>query len=260
MSFLQSAINQVGRDMGRAVSKQILQGANQPQTRPQSQQNATRRRATKSDFEKAINFPTGHKPNTLITKITGAFSAMKTEVNSYLSDGYLDTDESDNLFIMFNAFNEKCGDICEIFELDEENNGKEIEQLSKVLDKSTELFKNALIASADGCRNKKQELLSEAQDITDLDFVKFVGFSALWMGNYAKTGNLSVGKVILANFLSLFIIPFAHIFAGVLGIAEYSKENNRRKEHRQIHYDWANLEEIRAEKYQEIAEGLELNL
>ena len=96
------------------------------------------------NFDKAMDFQTGHRPSTLIAKISGVYTVIKNEANGYISDGYLDTTEASNLFEMMNRFNDKVEDVCDILEIDEEKNEKEINQLSKIVEKTNDLFKNTL--------------------------------------------------------------------------------------------------------------------
>ena len=91
MSFLKSAINQVGRDMGKVVSNQVFKDSHSTPYRRVGQ-NSTRLTRTprntnlKSDFDKAMDFQTGHRPSTLIAKISGVYTVIKNEANGYVSE------------------------------------------------------------------------------------------------------------------------------------------------------------------------------
>lgn len=249
MSFLKSAINQVGRDMGKVVSNQIFKdGHATPYRRTNASQTGTTRR-TKSEFDKAISFQTGHRPSTLVSKVSGIYTVIKNEANYYISDGYLDVDESDNLFLMLDKFNQKIDDVCDILELDEDSNKKEIDQLCKLVEKTNSLFKQTLQVSAEGCSKRKVELEVKSESIENLSFLKYVGLHAVWMGNYAKTGEKKIGATILANLASLMLFPIIHICATIYGILTYSNENKKTKNLKNTYKRMAELQEQRAEAY-----------
>ncbi len=260
MSFLKSAINQVGRDMGRVVSNQVFKDSHSTPYRrtgnsSSGQIQTTQRRANfKSEFDKAIDFQTGHRPSTLIAKISGVYTVLKNEANYYISDGYLDTEESDSLFTMMERFNQKVDDVCDVLEIDEESNKKEIDQLTKIVEKTNELFKQTLIVSAEGCENRKIELRQESEQIENLSFFKFVGLNTIWMGKYAKTGEKNWIATILANLFSLLLFPFVHICMAIYGALTYSGENAKRKKLKNAYERMAELEGKRAETYLNIGQ------
>lgn len=255
MSFIKSAINQVGRDMGKVVSNQIFKDTHSTPYRitgSSSDSNSSKRRVYKSDFEKAISFQTGHRANTLISKISAVYTVLKNEAAEYLADGYLDIYESDVLFEMMNRFNSKVDDICDVLEIDESANQKEINQLGLIIEKTNSLFKQTLIVSADGCQEKSIELEEKANAMGDLSFIKYVGLCTIWMKKYAQTGERSIGSTILANLVSLLIFPFAHLVAGLYGAVTYFGERKRREGIKSTYLRMAELEILRAEKYLEI--------
>ncbi len=253
MSFLKSAINQVGRDMGKVVSNQIFKDAHStPYRNIRSSNNRQSRRVTtnvKPEFDRAIDFQTGHRPSTLIARIAGVYTVIKNEANFYISDGYLDTDESESLFQMMNRFNEKIDDICDILEIDEEANKKEINQLTKIVEKTNDLFRRILQISAEGCEMRKAELNEEAEMIKNVSFLKFVALNAIWMGKYAKTGQKDWFATILANLISLCLFPFVHVCMAIYGALTYSGANRKRKKLKEAYERMAELEGKRAETY-----------
>lgn len=258
MSFLKSVINQVGKDMGKAVSNQIFKDAHAtPYRRVGNSANGQfiqRRSAFKSEFDRAINFQTAHRPNTLILKISGVYTVLKNEANHYISDGYLDTNESDNLFTMMKRFNQKVDDVCDILEVDEVGNITEIEQLTKIVEKTNALFKQTLVISAQGCEDRKFQLKEEAKQIENLSFLRFILLTTVWMGKYARTGEKSWGATIFANLLSLLVFPLIHICMFFYGMLTYSGVNSKRKKLKNAIGKMSELEGERAKAYLSIAQ------
>ncbi len=258
MSFLKSAINQVGRDMGKAVSNQVFGDAHSTPYRRTGGNVSEKRLTAKSEFDKAISFQTGYKPSTLINKISGVYTVLKNEANYYISDGYLDANEANSLFSMMGDFNQKAEDICEVLEIDEDANEKEIAQLAKIAEKSNELFKQTLAVAAEGCENRKIEMRNEAEQIRILSFWKFVGLTTIWLHKYAKTGKHNWGITIIGNLFSiafLFSTPpfFIYLIPALYGMFTYAGVNNKRKKLKEVCTTIADAEEKRAELYRGIA-------
>ena len=261
MSFLKSAINQIGRDMGKVVSNQLFNDSHSTPYRrvgQNSHQLKTKGNVTKfkSDFEKAIDFQTGHRPSTLIAKISGVYTVIKNESNGYIADGYLDTNESSSLFEMMNRFNMKIDDVCDVLEIDEKANEKEINHLSTILKKTNTLFKNALEISAKGCKERQSEHEKEAKKIDKPDFFKYVGFHLIWMGNYARGAKKSIWKTVLANIADVvtFTFPITRIYLLLKGLFTFPTENRRVKTLKEAHIRLAELEGKRAELYLSIVQ------
>jgi hypothetical protein len=257
MSFLKSAINQVGRDMGKVVSNQIFKDSHSTPYRRVSQNNSNSERSyariskTKTEFEKAISFQTGFKPNTLITKISGAYSVIKNESKEYISDGYLDTTEASNLFEMMNRFNDKVEDVCDILEIDEMGNEKEMNQLSKIVEKTNQLFKSTLEISANGCKERQSEHRKEAENIHRPSFLNYVGLHLVWFGKYARGGEKSILNMVIANIADLitFTFPITRTYLLFKGIFTFPNESKRVKSLKNAHITLAELEGQRAENY-----------
>lgn len=259
MSFLKSAINQVGRDMGKVVSNQVFKDSHSTPYRRVSQKSSNNQRSysssrinkTKTEFEKAIDFQTGFRPNTLITKISGAYTVIKNEAKEYISDGYLDTTEASNLFEMMNRFNDKVEDICDILEIDEKTNEKEINQLSKIVEKTNELFRNTLEVSANGCKERQSEHRKEAENIEKPNFLKYVGLHLVWLGKYARGSEKSILNMVIANIADLitFTFPITRTFLLLKGIFTFPNESKRIKTLKNAHLRLAELEGQRAESY-----------
>lgn len=261
MSFLKSAINQVGRDMGKVVSNQVFKDShstpyrrvsqNSSNSKRSSSSSSSRIRNTKTEFEKAIDFQTGFRPNTLITKISGAYTVIKNEAKEYISDGYLDTTEASSLFEMMNRFNDKVEDICDVLEIDEKTNEKEINQLSKIVEKTNELFKKTLEVSANGCKERQSEHRKEAENIEKPSFLNYVGLHLVWLGKYARGGEKSILNMVVANIADLitFTFPITRIYLLLKGIFTFPNESKRIKTLKNAHLRLAELEGERAENY-----------
>lgn len=251
MSFLKSAINQVGRDMGKVVSNQVFKNSHSTQYRRVRQNTSSRNANLKSDFDKAMNFQTGHRPSTLIAKISGVYTVIKNEANGYVSDGYLDTTESSSLFEMMNRFNMKIDDVCDVLEIDTEANEKEINQLTTIVEKTNELFKNTLEISAKGCQERKSEHESEAKNIEKPNFLNYLGLHLIWMGKYARGAEKSIWKTVLANIadFATLTFPITRIYLLLKGLFTFPVENKRLKKLKDAHTKLAELEGKRAESY-----------
>jgi hypothetical protein len=257
MSFLKSAINQVGRDLGKVVSNQIFKDSHSsPYRRVGVQNNSVKRLKTvKTEFDKAIGFQTGFKPNTLITKLTGAYSVIKNEARDFVSDGYLDTTESSSLFDMMSLFNQKAEDICDILEINEGENSKELESLTKIVEKTNEMFKKTLTASALGCKKREEEHRVEAENMESANFLKYVGLHFLWMGKYARgEQELVPWKAILANIADvlIFVFPITRLWLLLKGVFTFPSERSRLKGLKEKHIRLAELENKRAKAYSNI--------
>jgi len=259
MSFLKSAINQVGRDMGKVVSNQVFKDNHSTPYRRVNQNSSNSKRSnsssrisnTKTEFDKAISFQTGFKPNTLITKLSGAYTVIKNEAQAYISDGYLDTTEASNLFEMMNRFNSKAEDVCDILEIDEKGNEKEINQLSKIIEMTNNLFKSTLEISATGCKERQSEHTKTAKSIENPSFLSYVGLHLVWLGKYARGGEKSILKMVIANIADLitFTFPITRIYLLFKGVFTFSNESKRIKTMKNAHIRLAELEGRRAESY-----------
>lgn len=263
MTLVKSAINQFGRDIGKVVSNTALKDAHSTPYRRvggnTTSKTSQRRSTFKSEFDKAISFQTGFRANTLITKLSGAYTAMKNEANEYVSDGYLDGDESNSFFNMLNKFNDKVDDVCDVLEIDEEGNQKEIVQLTKLLEKTNQIFIQTLQVSSEGCENKKEdyEYLAQTEKQDKLSFFKYVLLKTIWMGKYIETGKKDLVSTIIANILSLFLFPFIHTFKFLQGVFTYSGYNSKKKETIGLYERGAYLEGKRAEQYSEMVDNVE---
>ncbi|MBW1297021.1 hypothetical protein [Aquimarina litoralis] len=256
MSFLKSAINQVGRDVGKVVSNSLFKDSHAAPYRRVTgiRKTVHNSLSSKTEFEKAIDFQTGHRPSTLIAKISGVYTIIKNKVNEFLSDGYLDTYESEILFEMMQRFNSKVDDICDLLEIDETSFEKEINQLTKIVEKTNTLFQKALQLSSKGCQFRKMEHLEEADKIKLIGFFEYVGFNIIWMGNYARGKQKSMTNTVLANIADILTCtwPLTRSYLLLEGILTFSKESNRRKKIKNAHLKLAEIEGKRGELYSNI--------
>ncbi|WP_299121997.1 hypothetical protein [uncultured Tenacibaculum sp.] len=250
MSFLKSAVNQVGRDLGKVVSNQLFNDNHSTPYR-RAINNKSVRTPYKTDFDKAINFQTGHKPNTLIIKLSGLYTTIKNEANGFISDGYLDTSESNKLFNMITQFNNKVDDVCDILEIDEQSNKKEINQLTTLVNKVNNLFNETLKISANGCLHRQNEHKEAANSVENISFSKYLGLNLIWLGGYSRGGKKSITNAIIANLadLTTLTFPLTRTYLFIKGIFTYSKENNRRIKVKEALLKLAELEGKRAETY-----------
>ncbi len=259
MSFLKSAINQVGRDMGKVISNQIFKDSHSTPYRRvgQNYENSTssnfetQNLYISSEFSKAINFQTGFRPNTLINKISGVYTVIKNEANSYVSDGYLDASESASLFEMMNRFKNKIDDIYDILEFDEEGNEKELGQLTKILEKTNKLFKNTLETSYKGFKQRQLEYKIEYENVVSANLLNYLGLHLIWFGKYARGGEKSISKMVVANIVDLitFTFPITRTYLLIKGILTFPSESERVKRLRDFHLKSSELQGQRAQNY-----------
>ena len=213
MSFLKSAINQVGRDLGKVISNQVFKDSHSSPYRRVGN-NVTKnesfgsKKVEKTEFEKAINFNLGFKPKTLMTKVAAAYAVLKSTLSEYVSDGYLDTDESSRMFNIVSRFNAKIDEVCDVLEIDEKSNQNELEQLDMIVKKTVECIKEILLLSAEGCKKKSAENMLKSESIKYPSLIKYVGFHLIWMGKYARGEKKSLTNTILANIADILTLTF----------------------------------------------------
>jgi hypothetical protein len=271
MGFLQSAINQVGRDMGRVVSNAVFKDRHSiPIRRARSIQSEQRtvdfRQGTsraqpikqvQSDFDKAISFKTGFKPETLISKLGGAFVVIKNEARAFIDDGYLDIEESQQLVNMIRQFNSKCSDIEDVISFTEDEDSKVYKQLDNIHKTTISLYKEVLEISAQACLKRAAAYESEAKNITTMSFGRFLGLHLLWMPKYAKGGEKNTTKAVIANILDIITLtfPITRIILLIVALSSYSGETKKAKETQQGYLELAEQERQRASTYQKFIES-----
>lgn len=268
MGFLQSAINQVGRDMGRVVSNSVFKDRHAiPIRRARSyssnrSQTANTTRTSfaqpiqdvKDEFDKSIDFKTGYKPVTLISKLSGAFIVIKNEAKSFIDDGYLDVNESQELFSMMKRFNDKCGDVEDVMSFTEDKNSKPFKQLEKIHQTTQEIFKRVLETSSKACMDRAIHYENEANNVHIMNFGKYVGLHLIWMPNYAKGSPKNTTKAVIANVLDIITLtfPFTRTVLLILGVVTYPGEKKELLKTIKRYKDLADHERERAKAYLEI--------
>jgi hypothetical protein len=272
MGFLQSAINQVGRDMGRVVSNSVFKdrhaipirrarsyGSNRSQTANTTRTSSAQPiQEVKDEFDKSIDFKTDYKPVTLISKLGGAFIVIKNEAKSFIDDGYLDVNESQQLFEMMKRFNDKCGDVEDVMSFTEDEDSKPFEQLEKIHQSTQEIFKAVLDTSSKACIDRALHYENEANNVHIMSFGKYVGLHLIWMPNYAKGNPKHTTKAIVANVLDVITLtfPFTRTVLFILGVVTYSGEKKELQETMKRYKNLANHERERAKAYREmVAKG-----
>lgn len=256
MSFLKSAINQVGRDLGKVVSNQIFKDSHSSPYRRvgnnvTKNQSLGSKKVEKTEFEKAINFSLGFKPKTLMTKVAAAHSILKSTLNKYVSDGYLDTDESSRMFEMVSQFNSKIDEVCDVLELDKQSNKNELELLDVIVKKTVEHIKEILLLSAEGCKKKSAENMLKSESIKSPSLVKYVGFHMIWMGKYARGEKKSLTNTILANIADIltFTFPVTRSYLLVNSLYTYWGKYNEIKKRIDLYKLLSDTETKRASAY-----------
>lgn len=166
MSLLKSAVNQVGRDLGKVISNQIFKDAHSTPIRMTNQSGGKSNRKVKSEFEKSINIALTLKPNTIVNKMAAAYIELKNEVEEFLSDGYLEMDELKQLVNLFNTYNKKASDITELLEMDEDKNKEEIEKLTELVQKNKELLIRTIEVGIKAAENSLERIESYKKEET----------------------------------------------------------------------------------------------
>ena len=256
MSFLKSAINQVGRDLGKVVSNKVFKDSHSSPYRRVGDnvsinQSRKNEKIEKTEFEKAVNFNLGFKPKTLMTKVAAAYSILKSTLNRYVSDGYLDTEESSRMFEMVSQFNSKIDEVCDVLELDEKSNQNELEQLDMIAKKTVKHIKEILLLSAEGCEKKSAEHMLKSESIKSPSLLKYVGFHMIWMGKYARGEKKSLTNTILANIADIltFTFPVTRSYLLVNGLYTYRGKFSETKKRIGLHKLLSDTEMKRASAY-----------
>ena len=265
MGFLQSAINQVGRDMGRVVSNTVFKDRHAiPIRRAASRKNSLANRKptqpkahpideVKEEFEKSISFKTGYRPTTLISKLGGAFVVIKNESKAFVEDGYLDVEESQQLFSMMKQFADKLSDVEDVVSFTEDEDSQVYRQLEKIHESTKRIFVEVLEVSVDACKVRAQEHEQAAKAFRPIEFWRYVGLHLIWMPNYAKGGEKKETRAVIANILDVVTLtfPITRSILLLLALVTYNSENKEQKATAKAHRDIAHYERQRAKAYQE---------
>lgn len=260
MRIINSAINQVGRDLGKVVSNQIFKDSHSTPIRISGQNSnntvtVEKKRQVKSQFDKELNFTISGRPSTIVTKLASLFIAMKESVNEYKSDGYLDTDEFKESIRMIQEFINKLSNVGEILNLDPIKNENEINIASAYIEKTNNLIQDVCNFGIDGC-NAKIDFINSKLKETEINIEKKKKsiLNKIWPLTKLSIGSLmiivSITNTILAEDNSQRAIPILLIIIGFfLAKSGYSGiKGISLKENKDISY----LEEIKEIEYKRI--------
>lgn len=253
MSLLKSAVNQVGRDLGKVASNKIFKNSHSTPYRRTSAYSGGSR-INKSTFEKSLDFQNGMMPKTLINKTMGAFTELKNEIDPFLSDGYLDVDECDKMFEIIGLFNNKLSNIIDVLDIDEEGNSEEIKKLNKIIELFKGYFNEVLAKSAQGCQNEAEIFKAKANKISYVSKGKFIGHHIIWMGKYIRGAKKNMVKTVLANIFDVVTLLFlwTRPFLFLKGLITYSGYKTKKTEEKKSLENIANIELKRANYYTSI--------
>ena len=106
MSFFNSVINQIGRDVGRTISNKVLKDAHATPIRILGQSSNSNERRTNltsiTNQEKLINsIDLSQTPKTIIRKLGAVLIDFDSSVNDYLLDGHISIKEEIELAQQF---------------------------------------------------------------------------------------------------------------------------------------------------------------
>lgn len=165
--ILKGALNQIGRDIGKAVTNKVLGDLHSTPVRVTNSNSgkSTRRRNAKSEFAKAIDFQMSHRPSTLLNKITGAYFVLKNKREEFFEDNYLSPNEHLEYFSLLQRFGKKALEVSKVLELNEEKNSKEIDAFNSLLHKLNKMHNSSLKIAAQGCKDSVDRLKAEADQI-----------------------------------------------------------------------------------------------
>lgn len=244
MAFLQSAINQVGKDLGRVVSNTVFKDSHSIPIRraasyqKKNKQTSNRVKARKaspienvqSRFQESIDFKTSHTPKTLISKLGGAFIIIKNKAKNFIDDGYLALNESQQLFKMLTQFNDKVNDVEDILNFTYEDDAKVYDQLERIVEATKEVMNETLEISAQACVVRAMEYEQTSKTNELISFKKYVALHLIWMSNYAKGDPKNVINAVIANILDIVTLtfPLTRTALFVMGLTSYS---SFKKEH-----------------------------
>ena len=267
MGFLSSAVNQVGRDMGKVVSNKVFKDAHASPIR--MTRSSYTNRVNTSDLYKALSFQTSFRPTTLVNKMAGAYTALKNLLYSFMEDNYIDLEEESELFKAFDGFNGKLADVAEILDLDTSKNTKEITQLEVILQKSQTIFLEALEMAAKSSETDSQNHKQEADAVQEPSFLLTIIYSVLVMPASMESGRIRIlkdipwmlfGHAFAIGILYLFPpIPWVYIFLVLLGAYSFVQEKKKRKSAREALSRLASLHAERHRNHQALYTELKEN-
>ena len=258
MSFFNSAINQVGRDLGKVVSNQVFKDSHSTPYRTVAHKNANVnqgeiiKRVDKTNFDKLVGALEGvSKPSTKLEKLSLVYLEIRNEGRRFLEDGYLDNNEAVSLFSMISILNQKAEEISHLLDINKEKNKNEIEALDLLMKKVQETMREIMKAAKKGAEAKKAELIQGLEGVESISFWRYIKLNVIWMGNYARGGVKSITKTVLANVIDILTLTFliSRPFLFLQGIFTYRKEAKRRATIKDWYATRADLESKRLVVY-----------
>lgn len=222
MSFTQSIINQIGRDTGKVISNKIFKDAHSTPIKLVSEK--SEKRAVKTEFEKTINFQIGARSTTLVNKLSGAQIVLRNEMNKFLSDGYLDIQETISLISMIELFNSKVSDVYDIIKLDEENNQNEILIIDKIVEQNANSFLTILNLSITGCEKFILNLKVKS-------FPKQMLINTFFAKNVATFIFCNIFSV---SVMVIFGFPYLNLLGCLIGVCSYFYDLKKYRENLEI--------------------------
>jgi hypothetical protein len=216
MGFLKSAINQVGRDLGKVVSNQIFQDSHSTPYRRVGGKRDNKDK--KTDFEAALDFQMSHRPSTLVRKLSGVYSLIKNEIESAIKDDYLSSQELQSLLTNMSKYNKKMLDVAEILELNETKNEQEIVQVQNLNQNLKEKFYDCLDIAQVSSLNLRDQYLKKSSTILSPNLPLHMILTMFWMNNYSLSGRLYLMSTIFMN-----LVTGAIIYYGIINGDVYTR-------------------------------------
>jgi hypothetical protein len=256
MTFLKSIINQVGRDTGKVISNQIFKNSHSTPIRMVSGSYSNDYKKVEKEYN-SVKIDLSQRPPTIIRKLNSKHIYINT-LTEFVSDGYLDLGEADLLFKLMGDYYSLCDDILEVLSIDEEKNKKEIEQLSLLSKKTTNIFAETLESSIKGCQTNIDYSNSVLKNPESINSIKFMLKHIFYMGKYANgEAELNIFKVIIANVLAIILIfPIGYVFTTIYGFKDLLEKKKSIKNNTKKHKDIVSMETKRIQEYKKTISNL----
>ncbi|MBY5957689.1 hypothetical protein KUV50_06085 [Membranicola marinus] len=265
MSLIRSAINQVGRDMGRVVSNQIFKDAHSIPIRNSSASPSTRssprqKRVKKSEFDKAVSFQTSFRPPTLVNKLVGAYTALKNEAKEFIQDDYLDNSETEILLNSMMKFKHKVEDVVDVLELDEDKNKNELDKVEKIIVNVNTLFREVMTTAIEGAEEMSVYYHSKAIETPEPpDFGKHMMLSTVWLEDYSLNGEFNWFNFFLLNgiiiCLAIYVSPYLlalYLIPAYKGFKSHRDLQSELDENKMYYMKMCTFEKRRSETFKDL--------
>lgn len=186
------------------------------------------------EFLNALNFSLGHRPSTLVNKLTGLYGIIKHRYEKFASDGIIDQSELQIFLNSIIQFSKKSQDVLGVLGLEIDKNQAEIKKLGNLTGLIKSLDSEIYVVASRGCDKQilKYDMLSKKVEI--LSKKKIIKLHVLWLGKFANGGKKDTTTAVLVNILSIFIFPTTQIINFFIGYSKYSKY--LKKKNREINY------------------------